>query len=87
MSSGWDDVREPARALYDTQCRVGAGLQDTPVPEGEPLVPPPARRRRRSCARFVEPVFTREITVPTALEYSASTATSLLAAIVGATAP
>ena len=35
---------------------------------------------------LLEPVLTREITVPTALEYSASTATSLLAAIVGATA-
>ena len=35
---------------------------------------------------LLEPVLTRGITVPTALVYSASTATSLLAAIVGATA-
>jgi uncharacterized membrane protein len=35
---------------------------------------------------LLEPVLTGGITVPTALEYSASTATSLLAAIVGSTA-
>ena len=35
---------------------------------------------------LLEPVLTREITVPTALEYSASTASVLLASIVGATA-
>jgi uncharacterized membrane protein len=35
---------------------------------------------------LLEPVLTGEITVPTALEYSASTAGALLAAIVGATA-
>ena len=35
---------------------------------------------------LLEPVLTRGITVPLALEYSASTASSLLAAIVGATA-
>src|SRR6185503_920910 len=86
MSSGWDDARElPGRCMkrsavwaldFKTRQYLKGSLWFLPLLGGV----------AGAVLGLLEPVLTRGITVPTALEYSASTASSLLAAIVGATA-
>ena len=86
MSSKRDDVREPlARCM--TRIAVWAlDFKTRQYLKGSLWFLPLLGGIAGAVLGLLEPVLTRGITVPEALEYSASTASSLLSAIVGATA-
>src|SRR4029079_3756293 len=86
MSSGWDDARELPGRCMKRSAVWALDFKTRQYLKGSLWVLPLLGGVAGALLRLLEPVLTRGITVPTALEYSASTATSLLAAIVGATA-